>query len=123
MYKALFKDAYPFSYDLSEIARYYVGYRRLMDHWLAAMPGAIYSVAYEDLVADQLGESRKLLAFCGLEWQEACGRPHENRAASTTASAAQVRQPVYSSSLALWQHYERQLADLKAELTAAGIAL
>jgi Flp pilus assembly protein TadD len=123
VYKALFKDAYPFSYDLGEIVRYYVGYRRLMDHWLAAMPGAIYSVSYEALVADQAGESRKLLTFCGLEWQEACARPHENRAASTTASAAQVRQPVYASSLTQWQHYERQLAGLKAQLMAAGIAV
>jgi tetratricopeptide (TPR) repeat protein len=123
MYKALFKDAYPFSYDLNEIARYYVAYRRLMDHWLKVLPGAIYCVSYESLVADQMGESRKLLAFCGLEWQEACGRPHENRAASTTASAAQVRQPVYASSLTQWQRYAGQLAGLKAELTAAGIAL
>lgn len=123
MYKALFKDAYPFSYDLSDLARYYIGYRRLMDHWLAAMPGAIHSVSYEDLVADQLGVSRRLLEFCGLDWQEACARPHENRAASTTASAAQVRRPVYGSSLTQWQHYETQLAGLKAQLTAAGIAV
>jgi tetratricopeptide (TPR) repeat protein len=123
MYKALFRDAYPFSYDLGEIARYYIGYRRLMDHWIATMPGAIHSVSYEALVGDQLGESRKLLEFCGLEWQEACGRPHENRAASTTASAAQVRQPVYSSSLTLWQRYAAQLAGLKADLLTAGIAL
>jgi len=123
MYKALFKDAYPFSYDLSDLARYYIGYRRLMNHWLAAMPGAIHSVSYEDLVADQLGVSRRLLEFCGLDWQEACARPHENRAASTTASAAQVRRPVYASSLTQWQHYETQLAGLKAQLTAAGIAV
>jgi tetratricopeptide (TPR) repeat protein len=123
MYKALFKDGYPFSYDLSEIARYYIGYRRLMDHWCAAMPGLIHSVSYEGLVADQLGESRRILEYCGLEWQEACGRPHENRAASTTASAAQVRRPVYASSLTQWQHYEAQLAGLKRELLGAGIAL
>jgi hypothetical protein len=123
MYKALFKDAYPFSYDLRELARYYIGYRRLMDHWYAAMPSAIHSVSYEALVADQLGESRRLLEFCGLEWQEACARPHENRAASTTASAAQVRRPVYATSVTQWQHYELQLAGLKSQLTAAGIAL
>jgi tetratricopeptide (TPR) repeat protein len=123
MYKALFKDAYPFSYDLNDLARYYIGYRRLMDHWYAAMPGAIHSVSYEALVADQLGESRRLLEFCGLEWQEACARPHDNRAASTTASAAQIRRPVYASSLTQWQHYEPQLAGLKARLSAAGIAL
>jgi tetratricopeptide (TPR) repeat protein len=123
MYKALFKDAYPFSYDLSEIARYYIGYRRLMDHWLATLPGAIHSLSYEALVADQLGESRKLLEFCGLEWEEACARFHENPAASTTASAAQVRRPMYSSALAHWQRYETQLAGLREQLMAAGIAL
>jgi Sulfotransferase family len=123
MYKALFKDAYPFSYDLSEIARYYIGYRRLMDHWIATLPGAIHSLSYEALVADQLGETRKLLEFCGLEWEEACARFHENPAASTTASAAQVRRPMYSSALAHWQHYETQLAGLREQLMAAGIAL
>jgi len=123
MYKALFKDGYPFSYDLSDIARYYIGYRRLMDHWCAAMPGAIHPVSYEALVTDQLGESERLLQFCGLEWQEACGRPHENRAASTTASAAQVRRPVYASSLTQWQNYAAQLSGLQRELIAAGIAL
>ncbi len=123
MYKALFKDAYPFSYDLGEIARYYIGYRRLMDHWLATLPGAIHSVSYEALVADQLGETRKLLKFCALEWEEACARFHENPAASTTASAAQVRRPMYSSALAHWQRYETQLAGLRQQLMAAGIAL
>ena len=123
MYKALFKDAYPFSYDLGEIARYYIGYRRLMDHWLATLPGAIHSVSYEALVADQLGETRKLLEFCGLEWEEACARFHENPTPSTTASAAQVRRPMYSSALAHWQHYETQLAGIRRQLMAAGIAL
>lgn len=123
MYKALFRDAYPFSYDLSEIARYYTGYRRLMEHWSETMPGSIHTVSYEALVGDQLGQSRSILEFCGLEWQEACGRPHENRAASTTASAAQIRLPVYTSSLQQWRHYAVQLAGLRQELTAAGIAL
>jgi len=59
MYKTLFKDGYPFSYDLGEIGRYYVGYRRLMDHWQAAMPAAIFPLSYEELVADQLGEMLK----------------------------------------------------------------
>jgi tetratricopeptide (TPR) repeat protein len=123
MYKALFKDAYPFSYDLSEIAQYYLGYRRLMDHWHATMPGEVYTLSYEALVADQLGETRKLLEFCGLEWQEACVRFHENPAVSATASAAQVRRPIYASSVTQWRHYEVQLAGLSAQLAAAGVAL
>jgi tetratricopeptide (TPR) repeat protein len=121
MYKTLFKDGYPFSYDLAEIAQYYVGYRRLMDHWQTVMPGAIHSVSYEALVADQLTESRKLLEFCGLEWEEACAQFHENPAASTTASASQVRRPIYDSSVAQWRHYESQLSGLRTQLEAAGI--
>jgi len=123
MYKVLFKDAYPFSYDLGEIAQYYIGYRRLMEHWLTTMPGAVHSLSYEALVADQLGETRRLLEFCGLEWQDACARFHENPLASTTASAAQVRRPMYASSVARWQHYEKQLAGLKQQLAAAGLRL
>ncbi len=123
MYKTLFKDGYPFSYDLGEIGRYYIGYRRLMAHWQAIFPDAIYPASYENLVTDQLGESRKLLEFCGLEWQDACGRFHENPGASTTASAAQVRRPIYESSLSQWRHYAEQLAGLHSQLAAAGIEM
>ncbi len=123
MYKTLFKDGYPFSYDLGEIAQYYIGYRRLMDHWQKVMPDAIYSVSYESLIADQLGESAKLLQFCGLEWEDACAQFHRNPAASTTASASQVRRPIYDSSVTQWRHYESQLSGLRAQLEAAGIAM
>lgn len=121
MYKTLFKDGYPFSYDLSEIGRYYIAYRRLMDHWQATLPGAIHTVSYEALVADQLGETGRLLDFCGLEWQEACAEFHRNSAAATTASAVQVRRPIYDSSVAQWRHYAAQLAPLREQLRAAGI--
>jgi tetratricopeptide (TPR) repeat protein len=123
MYKTLFKDGYPFSYDLREIGQYYVAYRRLMDHWAATMPGAIHTLSYEGLVADQIAESRKLLEFCGLEWEEACADFHRNTAATTTASASQVRQPIYDSSVAQWRNYATQLASLSETLTSAGITL
>jgi tetratricopeptide (TPR) repeat protein len=120
MYKTLFKNGYPFSYDLREIGRYYVAYRRLMQHWDAVIPGAVYEVRYEDLVTEQLTTTRKLLAFCGLEWEEGCAEFHRNPATSTTASASQVRRPIYTSSVSQWRHYEAQLADLKKEITSAG---
>jgi len=120
MYQTLFKSGYPFSYDLREIGRYYVGYRRLMQHWNAVIPGGMHHVSYEDLVANQRSETRKLLEYCGLEWEERCVAFHENPAPSTTASATQVRRPVYDSSLSRWRHYEEQLADLKDEITSAG---
>jgi Sulfotransferase family/Tetratricopeptide repeat len=120
MYKTLFKNGYPFSYDLREIGRYYVAYRRLMQHWEAVVPGAVYEVRYEDVVAEQLTTTRKLLAFCGLEWEEGCAEFHRNPATSTTASASQVRRPIYTSSVSQWRHYEAQLAELKEEITSAG---
>jgi tetratricopeptide (TPR) repeat protein len=123
MYKTLFKDGYPFSYDLREIAQYYAAYRRLMDHWTATLPGVIHTLSYEGLVADQLTESHKLLEFCGLEWEEACADFHRNAAATTTASASQVRQPIYDTSVAQWRHYVSQLAPLREALTSAGINL
>ncbi len=121
MYKTLFKSGYPFSYDLGEIARYYAAYRRLMDHWRRTMPGVLHEASYEALVADQLGETRKLLEYCGLEWEDACVAFHRNPAPITTASASQVRRPLYDSSVSLWRHYEPQLAELKAALAAEGI--
>jgi hypothetical protein len=121
MFKMLFEDGYPFSYDFAELAQYYIAYRRLMDHWHATLPGVIHELSYESLVADQLGESRKLLQFCGLDWQDACALFHRNPAATTTASAAQVRRPIYDSSVSQWRHYERQLAPLRALLDAGGV--
>lgn len=121
MYKTLFKDGYPFSYDLTEIGRYYLAYRRLMDHWQATLPGAIYTVPYEALVADQLGETRRMLDFCGLEWQDACAEFHRNAAPATTASAVQVRRRIYGSSVSQWRHYAAHLAALNEQLRAAGI--
>ena len=123
MYKTLFKDAYPFSYDLDEIARYYIAYRKLMDHWSTVMPGAVYSLNYENLVADQIDETRKLLEFCGLDWEDACAEFHRNPSATTTASASQVRRPIYDSSVAQWRHYTAQLASLSSALESAGIEL
>jgi tetratricopeptide (TPR) repeat protein len=120
MYKTLFKSGYPFSYDLGEIAQYYVAYRRLMKHWDTVMPGATYQVSYEDLVENQLVETHKLLEYCDLQWQDACVAFHRNPAPSTTASASQVRRPLYRSSVSQWRHYEHELSKLRDMITAAG---
>ena len=121
IFKTLFKDGYPFSYDLEEIGLYYIAYRRLMQHWDTAMPGLIHHVEYEKLVADQTGETRRLLSFCDLAWEDACLDFHRNAAPATTASASQIRRPLYDSSVAQWRHYATQLAGLRAQLIAAGI--
>ena len=123
IYKVLFLDGYPFSYDLDEIAQYYIAYRRLLDHWQRTMPGVIHELSYERLVADQLGETRRLLEFCGLEWEDACRDFHLNPAASASASAHQVRRPIYHSAVNEWRHYAAQLAALRARLEAAGITV
>jgi hypothetical protein len=121
IYKTLFGQAYPFSYDLDELATYYIAYRKLMDHWQKVMPGLILEVAYEDMVIDTEKQARRLIAHCGLQWEPGCLEFHTSRSASTTASAVQIRQPIYSSSIEKWRHYERQLASLKARLGEAGL--
>ena len=121
VFKTLFKDPYPFSYDLEELARYYVAYHELMEHWHAALPGVLHTVRYEDLVGDIDREARSAVEACGLEWQDACLEFHKSKEASTTASAAQIRQPVYSSSVGRWHDYEQQLQPVYDILRDAGI--
>lgn len=120
IYKQLFVDAYPFSYDLEELANYYVSYRQLMDHWHVVLPGVVHTVHYEALVADLEKESRRLLEYCGLDWQPRCLQFHENREASTTASSAQIRRPIYTSSIRKWRNYGAQLQPVAAILEQAG---
>jgi len=121
IFKQLFRDAYPFSYDLDELGQYYVAYHGLMQHWNTVMPGVIHTIRYEALVADVDTEARRLIDFCALPWEDQCLRFHENQQPSTTASALQVRQPVYANSVGKWRHFERQLAPLRRRLEDAGI--
>lgn len=121
IYKTLFNQAYFFSYDLQELAAYYATYHRLMRHWHAVMPGAILDVHYEDLVRDSDGQARRVLDWCGLEWRDAVLAPEGNEQPALTASAAQVREPIYSTSIQKWRRYEAGLEPLRQQLAAAGI--
>lgn len=121
IFKTLFQDGYPFSYDLEELARYYIAYDRLMDHWRMTMPGHIHELSYEALIADQRGETQRLLEFCGLDWQEACMNFQSNSAPATTASAVQVRRPLYDSSIAQWRNYAQHLEPLRRQLRAGNV--
>ena len=121
IYKTLFRSAYPFSYNLTELGRYYIAYRKLMAHWHAILPGVIHELSYEQLVADERAEIRRLLAFCGLEWQESCAEFHRNPSPTMTHSAHQVRRPIYDSAVGHWRHYARELEGLRSQLLAAGI--
>src|SRR3546814_11015873 len=94
MYKTLFRMAYPFSYDLGDLADYWLAYDRLMAHWRERLPpGRMLEIDYEDLVADPEGCTRRLPAHAGLEWDPACLAVDRNPSPSLTASAAQVHQP------------------------------
>jgi tetratricopeptide (TPR) repeat protein len=101
------------TYDLAELGRYYMDYLRLMDHWRKVLPaGAFLDVQYEEIVADQEGQARSMLDYCGLEWNDACLDFHKNKRAIRTASVTQVRQPIYNSSVERWRHYEKFLGPL-----------
>jgi len=94
-------------YDLREIAAYFRAYERVMAHWRAVLPAhAILEVHYEDLVDDLAGQARRIVAFCGLAWDDACLRFYETSRTVRTASASQVRRPIYRSSLGRAQHYQ-----------------
>lgn len=122
VYKMLFGNAYPFSYTLEELAAYYVAHRRLMDHWHAVLPpGRILKVRYEDVVDDQEGQTRRIFEHCGLPWEDQVKEFYKNAQASTTASASQVRQPIYRSSVAKWRQYEKHLRPLRDILAREGI--
>jgi tetratricopeptide (TPR) repeat protein len=116
MYKALFRMGYPFSYDFSDLARYMLAKDRLMQHWRTVLPGRILDVRYEDIVTDQEGETRRLLGHVGVDWDPACLNFHTNASPTATASAAQVRQPLYAGAVGRWRRYERELAPLAALL-------
>ena len=109
-------DGLPYAYDLEDLGAYYALYLDMMEHWKAVLPGFVYEVRYEDVVADLKGQAEGLLAFCGLDWNDACLEFHAAQRQVKTASASQVRQPIYTSSVAAWKKYERQLQPLKAAL-------
>jgi tetratricopeptide (TPR) repeat protein len=121
MYRTLFTDWYGFSYDLSELGRYYVAWRELMAHWASVLSVELLSIAYEDLVVDPETVSRRMLAHCGLPWEDACLSFHERADAVSTASSAQVRRPVYRSSVGKWRNYARHLAPLADLLSSQGV--
>jgi tetratricopeptide (TPR) repeat protein len=123
VFKTLFNQGYPFSYDLGEIADYYIGYHRLMTHWRRVIPQAILDVSYDTLVTSPATEARRVFDHCGLGWSDDCLDIGQRGAASTTASAAQVRGPIYSTSVDLWRQYEAPLAPIAARLRRAGIEL
>lgn len=114
---------YDYSYDLLDIAAYYARFDRLMRFWREALPGRIFELSYESLVEDQEGETRRLLAHCGLQWSDRCLDFHAHAGAVSTPSAAQVRRPIYRDSVARWREHALALGAVQAFFEAQGIAI
>jgi tetratricopeptide (TPR) repeat protein len=112
MYRTLFGSAYPFSYDFEELARYFAAYERLMRHWGDTLGESIFEIDYDELVAAPERIGSGIAARSGLAWDAAALDIQKNAAASLTASAAQVRRPIYGSSSGRWRRYAKHLGPL-----------
>ena len=102
-----------FCYDLEKLGKFFNLYKDLMNFWISKYPDQIYSLSYEKLINDQKQETEKLLKFCNLNWDENCLSPHKNKKTVATASLAQVRSPIYSSSIKKWEKFSDELIELK----------
>jgi tetratricopeptide (TPR) repeat protein len=117
IYKAHFQNKFPFAYDQVELADTILAFRRLVRHWQATLPShALMVVNYEDIVRDAETSSRKIIDFLGLPWVDEVLRFHESPAPSATASAVQVRRPIYASSVGKWRHHAQNLVPLRTRL-------
>jgi len=113
IYKTHFRgDGHLYSYDLAELADFHTLYADLMEHWRTVLPGVVHDVRYEDFVADQEGETRALIEYLGLPWDDAVLSFHTAERQVRTASAVQVRQPMYKGSVELWKRYGDRLKPL-----------
>jgi tetratricopeptide (TPR) repeat protein len=115
-YKQYFAEGQSFSYDLDDLGRYYRCYLALMDHWDEVLPDKVLHVQYEELVGDPESHIRRLLQHCGLDFEPACLAFHETKRPVRTASAEQVRQPLYTSGVGYWRNFGPQLEPLRRAL-------
>jgi hypothetical protein len=116
MYRTLFGEAYPFSYDFEDLARYYTAYDQLIAHWRGAIGEALYEVEYEALVDDPNHIGAGVARHCGLDWNPRAIEVHKSASVSLTASAAQIRRPIYGSSSGRWRNYRMHLEPLIREM-------
>lgn len=123
IYKQMFTDIYQYSYRLEELAEYYIAYYRLMEHWKSTLEDSIHIVSYDNLISDSENVIKQLIDYCELDWSDQYLDFQNNKQASTTASAIQVRQKLYSSSVGMWRNYRAELAPLIKRLESAGIPL
>jgi len=108
---------YNYTFELNDTAKYYSAFDRLMSYWRKTLPASQFmEMQYESIIDEQEAQTRKLLEFCNLDWDEACLRFHENKAPVSTASSVQVRQPLYRGSIGRWKKYGTKLDNLKDAL-------
>jgi tetratricopeptide (TPR) repeat protein len=112
-YRHLFAKGKNHSYELFECAEYYLEYERMMAHWNQVQPGSVLRVQYEDVVADLESQTRRMLEFCNLPWEDACLSFHETDRDINTASSEQVRSPIYTGAVGYWKNYEAHLDEVK----------
>ncbi|GFD69761.1 tetratricopeptide repeat-containing sulfotransferase family protein [Alteromonas sp. KUL106] len=117
-FKQLFGEGQEFSYSLNDIGRYYNAYEKLMDHWHSVLPGEILTVQHEEVLDDLEAQVKRILAFCGLTFEEACLAFHKTKRVIKTPSSEQVRQPIYKTGMGQWKPFESYLDELKDVLPA-----
>lgn len=120
-FQQFFAEGNPYAYDLQDLGHYYSAYENLMAFWRKRLPGRMIEVDYEGLVGDRENAIRRLLELCGLPWDDRCLEFHRSTRGVDTASAAQVRRPIYQSSVERWRRYESQLTPLRELLIANGV--
>ena len=118
LYKRTFVHKYfhSYVYDQKKLGEYYLLHKKLMDFWINLYGSSIYQIKYEDLIDDQEKNTRDLLAYCDLEWEDQCMEFYKSKRNVKTASNEQVRQPIYKDSLKSWKKYDTKLDDLKKAL-------
>jgi hypothetical protein len=116
IFKQLFAAGQEFSYGLEDIGHYYRSYLELMAHWDRVLPGKVLHVQHEDVVGDLEGNVRRLLEFCGLDYEPQCVEFYKTERSIRTASSEQVRQPIFTEGLTQWRNFEPYLGSLRRAL-------
>ena len=117
-FKQLFGEGQEFSYSQENIGYYYMAYTKLMAHWDKVLPGSVLRVQHEDVIEDLAAQVKRILAFCGLPFEQQCIDFHLTQRVIKTPSSEQVRQPIYRSGMQQWKHYESFLQPLKSVLAS-----
>jgi hypothetical protein len=120
-FKQLFAEGQEFTYGLDNISHYYKHYVELMNHWDEVLPGFVLRVKHEDVIEDLEGQVKRMLDFCGLEFEQACVDFHKTKRTIKTPSSEQVRQPIFKDSMLQWKNYSAPLQEMHDFFVAEGL--